>query len=144
MAIPYAEATSGMKARNEAIKLLKRFGASEVGFLENYEKGTLGLHFKYRGRIIQLEASAKGWAALYLKENPWNTYRHSTREEYERKWIDQGFIAVNSIIRDWLKGQITAIETEVISFEALFLPWMLTADGTPLIEKAKPLLLNEG
>ncbi len=142
MGIPYAEATSGMKARNEIMRILKRFGASEVGFLENYEKGTLGLYFMFKGRRVQMEASAKGWAALYLKDNPWTTSRHSTKEEYHQKWIDQGFIAVNSILRDWIKGQVTAIETEVISFEALFLPWMLTADGTPLIDKAKPLLLE--
>ena len=28
--------------------------------------------------------------------------------------LDQGLIAVNSILRDWVKGQITAIETGIL------------------------------
>jgi hypothetical protein len=34
---------------------------------------------------------------------------------------------VNSISRDWISGQVTAIETGILSFEAV----VLTADGRP-------------
>jgi hypothetical protein len=30
---------------------------------------------------------------------------------------------------------MTAIETGILSFEAVFMPYMLTADGRPLIER---------
>ena len=39
----------------------------------------------------------------------------------------QGHIAVNSILRDWIKGQVTAIECGILSFEAVFMPFMLEA-----------------
>ncbi len=91
---------------------------------------------------VQMEASAKGWGTMYLKQNPWNHYRRMGKEEYEKKWLDQGFIAVNSILRDWIKGQMTALEIGVLTFEGIFMPYMLTADGTPLFEKAMPLLLG--
>ena len=88
-----------------------------------------------RGRQVHLRASAKGWAQIWLKENPW-TYRHRTqRVDYEQAALKQGRVAVNSVLRDWIKGQVTAIETVHLSFEAVFMPHMLTADGRPLIER---------
>jgi hypothetical protein len=42
---------------------------------------------------------------------------------------------VNSVLRDWSKGQVTAVECGILSFEAVFLPYMLTADGRPLVER---------
>ena len=43
---------------------------------------------------------------------------------------------MNSILRDWIKGQVTAVECGILSFEAVFMPFMLTADGRPLAERA--------
>jgi hypothetical protein len=89
---------------------------------------------------VQLHASAKGWAQMWLKANPW-TYRHRTpRVEYEQAALRQGRMAVNSMLRDWIKGQVTAIESGLLSFEAVFMPYMLTADGRPLIERVAELL----
>jgi len=44
-------------------------------------------------------------------------------------------VAVNSVLRDWMKGQVTAIECGILSFEAVFLPHMLTHDGRTVIER---------
>ena len=79
MSTPYAQATSGVAARDEITKLLRRFGCTSIGFLDNYEDHEVLLVFKHRGRQMQLRASAKGWAALYLKEHPYN-YRHKGGE----------------------------------------------------------------
>jgi hypothetical protein len=56
-------------------------------------------------------------------------------QNYEREAIEQGLIAINSILRDWVKGQLTAVECGILSFEAVFMPYMLTNDGRPLIER---------
>jgi hypothetical protein len=93
------------------------------------------LAFKHRGGAVQLKASAKGWAQMYVKKNPWTNRRRGTRVDWEQNTLRQGHIAVNSILRDWIKGQITAIECGIHSFEAVFTPYMLTADGRPLIER---------
>jgi hypothetical protein len=60
-----------------------------------------------------------------------------TRHEYEQKALQQGRIATNSILRDWVKAQITIIESGIVSFEAVFMPFMLTADGRTVIERIK-------
>lgn len=135
MGVPYAGAKSGMAARDEITKLLSRFGCSSVGFMDDFAEHSVILAFKHRGRAVQLRASAKGWAQMYLKENPWSYRRTGTRQDYERKAIEQGLVAINSILRDWVKGQITAVECGILSFEAVFMPHMLTNDGRPLIER---------
>lgn len=133
--IPYENAKSDIAARDEITKVLRKFGCESVGFMDNFDDSSVLLAFKHRGRDIQLRASAKGWAALWLKANPHN-YRHRhSKQEHERRALMQGAVAVNSILRDWVKGQVTAVECGMISFEAVFLPYMLTNDGRPLMDR---------
>jgi hypothetical protein len=62
--------------------------------------------------------------------------QHRTqRIDYEQAALRQGHVAVNSILRDWIKGQVTAIETGILSFEAVFMPYMLTNDGRTVLER---------
>lgn len=140
MTVPYESATSGAKARDEITKMLRKFGCESVGFMDDFEDHSVLLAFRHRGRPVQLRASARGWAAMYLKEHPHNRSRmRSTKHEYEQKALKQGGVAVNSILRDWVKGQITAVECGMMSFEAVFLPFMLTNDGRPLVERIQAL-----
>ena len=140
--VPYANATTGYKARQDIAKLLEKFGCQSVGFMDEFNTQSILLAFTWRGRNVQLRASAKGWATLYLREHPWNNRRRKTRAEYERAALDQGMIAVNSILRDWVKGQITAIECGLMPFEHVFLPYMLTNGGITLAEEMAPKLLS--
>ncbi len=135
MTTPYATATSDMRARQEVKKILTRFGCESIGFMDDNVKHEVLLAFTHRGRQVQLRASARGWAQIWLKENPW-TYRHRTqRQDYEQAALRQGRVAVNSVLRDWIKGQVTAIETGILSFEAVFMPHMITNDGRTVIER---------
>jgi hypothetical protein len=140
LSTPYAAATTGTKAREEITKILRRFGCQEIGFADNFELQEILLYFTHRGRRVQLHASAKGWAQMWLKENLWTYKRRSRRVEYEEAALRQGHVAVNSILRDWIKGQITAVECGILTFEAVFLPFTLTHDGRPLIERVADLL----
>lgn len=134
--VPYENATSGAAARDEITKLLRRFGCESVGFMDDFEAKEILLAFRHRGRQVQLKASAKGWAQMYLKEHPYNSrYNRGTRQDHEQRALAQGLIAVNSILRDWVKGQVTAVECGILSFEAVFVPYMLTNDGRPVIDR---------
>lgn len=141
---PYASATSGDQARGEITKLLRRFGCEQIGFMDDYEQHTVVLAFRHRGRAMQLRASAQGWAALYLREHPYSHRMRRTRHDHERGALQQGQIAVNSILRDWVKGQLMAIETGILSFEAVFSPFMLLPDGRTVIDRLKNEGLIEG
>jgi hypothetical protein len=133
--IPYASATADRGARDEVIKVLRQFGCESVGFMDDFDKHEVLLAFTHRGRQVQLRASAKGWAQMWLKQNPWSGYRRIPRHDYEENALKQGHRAVNSILRDWIKGQMTAVECGILSFEAVFMVYMLTNDGRPLIER---------
>jgi hypothetical protein len=138
---PYANATSGQKARAEVTKMLQVFGCESVGFMDDFAEHSVMLAFKHRGRPVQLRASAKGWAALYLKENPWSHQRRSTQQQWEKAALDQGLIAINSILRDWVKGQITAVECGMLSFESVFMPYLLLENGETLIDRISTMKL---
>src|SRR5947209_660836 len=99
--VPYAGATSGATARDEITKVLRRFGCESVGFMDDFDKHEVLLAFKHRGRPIQLRASAKGWAQMYLKANPWSGRRRGSKVDHEQAALRQGHVAVNSILRDW-------------------------------------------
>lgn len=135
MGIPYAGATSGASARDEITKILRRFGCESVGFMDDFDKHEVLLAFTHRGRPVQLRASAKGWAQMFLKASPWSHQRRSSKQDWEQAALRQGHVAVNSILRDWIKGQVTAVECGILSFEAVFMPHMLTSDGRPLVER---------
>lgn len=133
--VPYESASSGAAAREEITKLLRRMGCESVGFMDDFEKHEVLLAFKHRGRDLQLRASARGWATMYLKARPFSHRSRGTKHDYEMKALRQGLIAVNSILRDWVKGQVVAVECGMMSFEAVFVPHMLTNDGRPVLER---------
>lgn len=135
ISVPYAHASSGAGARDEITKVLQRFGCESVGFMDDFAEKAIVLAFKHRGRPVQLRASAKGWAAMYLHAHPYSHHRGG-KAAWESAALDQGLIAVNSILRDWVKGQVTAVETGILSFEAVFFSHMLTSDGRPIIDVA--------
>ncbi|MBR0879157.1 hypothetical protein ACVMGC_004820 [Bradyrhizobium barranii subsp. barranii] len=144
MTTPYENATSGVAARDEIIKVLRRVGCDGIGFMDDFEKHELLLAFRHRGRQMQLRASAAGWAALYLKEHPYSyRIRGRSEREHRERALAQGQIAINSILRDWVKGQIMAIETGILSFDAVFLPFMLTHDGRTVSDRLDQLGLLE-
>ncbi len=132
--IPYSGATSGDAARGEITKLLRRMGCDKVGFMDEFDTHSLLLAFEHRGRAVQLRASAKGWATWFLKEKPYSLRMRCTSAQYNARALSQGMIAVNSIIRDWVKGSVTAVECGLMPVEAMFMAHMITNDGQTLLE----------
>ena len=132
--VPYARATSGADAREEITRILRRIGCDRIGFMDEYADASVLMAFEHRGRPIQMRASAKGWAAWFLRENPWTVRRKCTNPEWKAKALAQGMIAVNSILRDWCKGQVTAVECGIMPAEAVFLAHMVTTSGQAVLE----------
>ena len=134
ISIPYQNATSGQGARNEIVKILTNFGCQTIGFMDDLERKEVLLAFTYRNAPVQLRASAKGWAAMFLRKKPYTSRKHKNRKDYEAAALERGMIAVNSILRDWVKGKITAIESGILKFEYEFFPYMIGEDGKTLVE----------
>ncbi len=135
MTLPYENATSGRRAVEDIRRTLQAFGCSKFAPMEDFDKGLVMIQFEWRGRMVQVEASGAGYAQAWLKAHPFNSRRKGSQREYERKALEKGAIAVWSILRDWVKGQITAVETGILSFEAAFLGQILLPSGETVMQR---------
>lgn len=134
MTLPYQHATTGQKAIRDIQKMLRAFGCTKFATGEDFSTGELFIQFEHRNRMVNLKASSAGYAAAWLKENPYTTRKHCTRTEHETKAKEIGEVAVYSILRDWVKGQVTAIEIGMLTFDAAFLSHLVMPNGKRLIE----------
>ncbi len=137
MTLPYENSTSGERALGEIQKLLRGFGCNKFGSMIDDGDGTVLVQFEYRGRPVSVKASMKGYAAAWLREHPYGTRTRGTKAQHERKALDIANIAVYSILRDWIKGQITAIETGILTFEGAFLGQIMLPSGKTVLEHAE-------
>lgn len=146
MTLPYENATSGGGALEDIRKLLTRFGCARFGTMTDAENGELIVQFSYRGRDITAKASYRGYASAWLKERPYGPRTRGAKSAHEAKAMKQAEISVCSILRDWIKGQIMAIETGVLTFEGAFLGQIMLPSGKTVLEHAQgsELLSLEG
>lgn len=134
MTLPYSQATSGAKALDEVRNLLTRFGASRFGTMTDMELKEIIVQFTYRGRDMSVRASIGGYAKAYL-DSKWSRTAYGNKQlEHERLALKQAQISVCSILRDWIKGQITAVETGLLSFEGAFLGQLLLPTGKTVLD----------
>ena len=129
MTLPYANATSGKNAMDDIRKVIMAFGCSKFAPMEDFHAGTVAIQFEYRGRMVQVEASAKGYAATLMKQPKRRDTKGPSSRWSEADALAQGQIAVWSILRDWIKGQLTAIDTGILTFDSAFLGQILLPDG---------------
>lgn len=134
MPLPYESSTSGEKALGEIQKLLRGFGCSKFGSMVDDQAGEVLVQFEHRGRPVSVKASMKGYAAAWLKQHPHTHRMRVTRTQHERKALDIASVAVYSILRDWIKGQVTAIETGILTFEGAFLGQILLGNGMTVLQ----------
>lgn len=144
MTLPYENATSGGTALEDIRKLLTRFGCQRFGTMTDAEHGELIVQFTYRGKNVTAKASYRGYAAAWLKEHPHGPRTKATKSQHEAKAMQQAEISVCSILRDWIKGQVTAIETGVLTFEGAFLGQILLPSGKTVLEHAEAANLLPG
>ena len=138
--LPYSDATSGVRAYEEIEKILRGFGCTHFGVMNDWEHGAVILQFQYRNRQVSISASWHGYAALWLRANPWKPQTRRSSEAHKQLAKTKGEMAVPSILRDWIKGQTTAVETGLMPFDHAFMSHMLMPDGTRLIDHAVKLL----
>ena len=109
-------------------RALGKFGCQSFGSGVDAERGVTTVWFRWRDRDVRLEASWKGYAQALRRDRP----RYG-----EKDAIEQARVSVCSVLRDWTKAQITAIESGVMSFESAFMPHMLLKDGRRVVDAAQ-------
>lgn len=135
MSLPYENATSGKNTIAEMQKLLRGFDATSFGVMEDFAKGDIIVQFQWRERQVTVKASFKGYAAAWMRHHPQTSRSHLSSADYQRKAMQQAEISTYSILRDWLKGQVTAIEVGMLSFEGAFLGQIMLPTGETVLER---------
>lgn len=128
---PYENATSGKAALIDMQKVLQSFGATSFGVMERWESGDVIVQFELRGRRIQVAANSYGYTKAWLTRN--KTQKYNT--EHQNRAIKLGQTAVYSILRDWIKGQVTAIEVGMLTFDQAFLSHIVLDSGETVMER---------
>jgi hypothetical protein len=140
MSLPYENTRAGSGALAEAEKILRKFGCSNFGVMNDWERGVVICQFQWKERRISIEASWRGYAEAWLKEHPYSHRMRKDRKAHELEARERGEMAVPSILRDWIKGQVTAVEIGLMPFEHAFMPHMLMHDGSRLTDRMQMLL----
>lgn len=141
MGLPYENASSGGAALEDIRKMLTKFGCARFGTMTDAERGELVVQFTYRSRDVTAKASYRGYAAAWLKEHPYTNRTRGSKTDHDRKALAQAEISVCSILRDWIKGQVMAVETGILTFEGAFLGQILLPNGRTVLEQAAETLL---
>ncbi|MFM9922713.1 hypothetical protein VLK31_06965 [Variovorax sp. H27-G14] len=134
MSLPYSSATSGERALGDIQKILRGFGCNKFGSMIDDGEGIVLVQFQYHGREATVKASIKGYAAAWLRENKRGPRTQATEAEHNAKAMQIASVAVYSILRDWIKGQVTAIETGILTFEGAFLGNLMLGNGQTVME----------
>jgi len=140
MTLPYERASAGANALHEAEKILRKFGCANFGVMNEWDRGVVIVQFTWKSRRVSIEASWRGYAEAWLKEHPHSPKMRKKKHDHEMEAKRMGEKAAPSILRDWIKGQVTAVEMGLMPFEHAFMPHMLTHDGTRLVDRAVLLL----
>jgi len=99
---------------------------------------------------FKLPANVPAVTALLLKQLSSSTYRQwdtQYQNERRRKAMEQAYRVAWRIIKDWVDAQLAIIETEMVTMEQVFLPYLLTKDGQHTLYEAmaeKGFYLTEG
>lgn len=95
----YRTKLPGKRAVQEMQKTVEGVGASSFGHMQHFDRGELIMQFCWRGRMVSIRASPKGYAAIWLRRHPYAHRMRVTKAEYERRALEKGQLAVFSILR---------------------------------------------
>lgn len=146
MTLPYETATSGERALAETQRILAKFGCQSFGTMIDVERGVTVVQFKWQGRLVSLEASWAGYAEALRRAHPTHcstsarSPKHAStprEEQRERRFLEQAKVSVCSVLRDWTKAQVTAIECGTLTFEQAFLAHLHLASGERVIDRIR-------
>jgi hypothetical protein len=133
-ALPYENSSSGERALVDMQRILTRFDVESFGSMCDFERKVVIVQFRHHGVQISMEASIAGYAAAWLRVHPWSRNSRRKREEHEQEALRVAQVATYSVLRDWIKGQITAVETGILSFEGAFLGQIMLPSGATVLD----------
>lgn len=133
----YTSGIAALKSIGEIERLLATHGAKKVmtDFDTDHEPVTISFMVPTVQGDVGFRLPANIPAVNKILKNP--KYSHHKGKASDVAW---------SIIKDWIDAQLAIIETEMVTIEQVFLPYMLMKDDRTLYEAvvSRGFLLSEG
>lgn len=125
-----------MKSVGEIQGMLVAHGAQAIIISYGADREPVSLSFNIptaQGNIsFRLPANVPAVAKLLVEQLSSSTYRQWD-EVYQQQRLAKAHQQANKvawhILKDWVDAQLAIIETEMVTVEQVFLPYMLTRDG---------------
>jgi len=139
--MPYSNSKARPEeARGRIRKTLKKFGVDRISFDEDFRNHAIYVCFKYRNYPVSIPVNYGALALNFLKQEPYNSRRRCSREEYEEKKREIAYRAAFSILEDFIKSMVTMVEIGIFSFEEIFVAYFVDQNGRRLGELFKKRL----
>lgn len=126
------------KTKGEVRDLLAKYGVQQFGIIEEPCRALIG--FTHRGRTVKIEVPLpdKGLRATsksggYLA--PGSPAALKAHEQEERR--------IWRAVRAWVFAQLEAVESGIVTFESVWLPWTVLVNGETFSEWAEPQIERE-
>lgn len=136
----YTTEVSVEKTVSEIERLLSRHGV--LSSFKSYEAGqVIALEFEVKtktgNRSIRLPANIEAVYRILTSQHR----RYSTTN-----WHSRASMVAWRIIKDWVEAQLAIIDTEMVSLDEVFLPYMVTGSGQTFYQviAGKNFLLTQG
>ena len=124
----YSTTVSAARTVAEITDILVKHGAREI--LSNYSHDGVIESLSF---IVQTPYGNMG---IRLPVNPEAVLRVLAHQNVPRhfKTHEQAVKIAWRIVKDWVRGQMAILETEMVRMEQIFLPYMITPENTTLYE----------
>ncbi len=131
--LPYFNSkTQPHLALNRIKKILYKFEVSQVNFGEDFDQKEIRVTFIHKKIPVCLPVN---YGELAKKYQGGDTYNRGM-DAYLKMAVNASY----AVIEDYLKAMLTMHELGIMTLEEIFLPNLLTSDGTRLIERVQARL----
>ena len=137
----YTTEVSAMKSIGQIEGNLVAHGARAIMVDYGADKGPVSLSFFVptpQGELpFRLPANVPAVANLLIKQLASSNYRqwdNAYQQEKRKKMENQASRVAWRIIKDWVDAQMAIIETEMVTLDQVFLPYMTTKTGKTLYQ----------
>lgn len=136
MAYASKTTTTEDTSRAEIERLLLKYGADEFGYVTKRDAAVIG--FLYRGMRFEMSIPLPDRDDVAFQFTP------KTRKRRSATSANDAYIAERR--RRWrclclgVKAKLVMIDDQVATFEAEFLPYLVTGNGQTVAERMKPLI----
>lgn len=130
--LPYASSRTGQARERDIRDMLRRAGASAIGFMVDDDASLVIAQFRMAGRQVTVPVSIAAYERAWLATNPRGP--RTKAEDHARRARQTAEAAVWAVLADWIKAQAAMMACGFLDADTAFLPHIHAPDGRRIAE----------